>query len=112
MRCWKGGRFDYGTYTISEAKGGDYSAYFVGGASSITVTIDEEEYKGVAVTCVNTATLPPPDTEHGITVQASTGGTANASHSRAAAGTAVTLTAIPDSGYYLSSWQAVSRPGL
>ena len=46
--------------------------------------------------------------EHTITVTTEGGGTASASHAKAAAGTTITLNATPDKGYHLKEWQVIS----
>lgn len=46
----------------------------------------------------------PESAQHTITVTSTEGGTASADRTSAAAGVTITLTATPESGYYLSSW--------
>ena len=47
-------------------------------------------------------------TEHTVTVTTEGGGTASASHAKAAAGTTITLTATPNEGYHLKEWEVMS----
>lgn len=49
-----------------------------------------------------------PAAEHTITVTTEGGGTASASHAKAAAGTEITLTATPNTGYHFKEWQVIS----
>ena len=51
---------------------------------------------------------PPPPVQYSVTVQAGTGGTASASPASATAGTIITLTATPNSGYQFKEWQVIS----
>jgi uncharacterized repeat protein (TIGR02543 family) len=46
--------------------------------------------------------------EHTVTVTTEGGGTASASPAKAAAGTEITLTAMPNEGYHLKEWQVIS----
>ena len=54
------------------------------------------------------ATPPPATTEYSVTVSTDGNGTAMADKTSAAAGTVVTLTATPKSGYHFKQWQVVS----
>ena len=47
-------------------------------------------------------------TEHTVTVTTEGGGTASASPAMAAAGTEITLTAMPNEGYHFKEWQVIS----
>ena len=47
-------------------------------------------------------------TEHTVTVTTEGGGTASASPAKAAAGTEITLTAMPNEGYHFKEWQVIS----
>ena len=49
-----------------------------------------------------------PAAEYTVTVTTVGGGTASASHAKAAAGTTITLNATPDKGYHLKEWQVIS----
>ena len=51
---------------------------------------------------------PPAPTEFTITVKTDGNGTASASHVKAVAGTEITLTATPNTGYHFEEWQVVS----
>ena len=51
---------------------------------------------------------PPAPTEFTITVKTDGKGTASASHVKAVAGTEITLTATPNTGYHFEEWQVVS----
>ena len=54
------------------------------------------------------ATPPPAPTEYSVTVTTDGNGTAMADKTSAAAGTVVTLTATPKSGYHFKQWQVVT----
>ena len=49
-----------------------------------------------------------PAAEYTVTVTTEGGGTASASPAKAAAGTEITLTAKPNTGYHLKEWQVIS----
>ena len=51
---------------------------------------------------------PPAPTEYTVTVTTAGNGTASASHAKAAAGTEITLTAMPKEGYHFKEWQVMS----
>ena len=51
---------------------------------------------------------PPAPTEFTITVKTDENGTASASHAKAAAGTEITLTATPNTGYHFKEWQVMN----
>ena len=51
--------------------------------------------------------VPPAPVEYTVTVTTEGGGTASASHETAAAGTEITLTAVPDEGYHFKEWQVM-----
>ena len=51
---------------------------------------------------------PPTPTEYTVTVTTEGGGTASASPTKAAAGTEITLTATPNTGYHFKEWQVIS----
>ena len=53
-----------------------------------------------------------PAAEHTITVTTAGGGTASASSTSATAGTEITLTAMPNTGYHFKEWQVESPAGL
>ena len=53
-----------------------------------------------------------PSAEHTITVTTAGGGTASASPAKTAAGTEITLTATPNTGYHFKEWQVESLAGL
>ena len=53
-----------------------------------------------------------PAAEHTITVTTAGGGTASASSTSATAGTEITLTAMPNTGYHFKEWQVESLAGL
>ena len=56
----------------------------------------------------NAATLTVSPKQYAVTVQTDGNGTASASTTAAAAGTEITLTATPDSGYHFERWEVVS----
>ena len=51
---------------------------------------------------------PPAPAEYTITVTSGGNGTASTSHAKAVAGTEITLTATPNTGYHFKEWQIVS----
>ena len=53
-----------------------------------------------------------PAAEHTVTVTNDGNGTASASHAKAVAGTEITLTATPNTGYHFKEWQVESPAGL
>ena len=53
-----------------------------------------------------------PAAEHTITIPTAGGGTASASSTSATAGTEITLTATPNTGYHFKEWQVESLAGL
>ena len=55
---------------------------------------------------------PPAPAEYTITVTSGGNGTASTSHAKAVAGTEITLTATPDTGYHFKMWQVESPAGL
>ncbi len=56
--------------------------------------------------------VPPAPVEYTVTVTTEGGGTASASHETAAAGTEITLTAVPSEEYHFKKWQVESPAGL
>ena len=56
----------------------------------------------------NNDPTPPQPAKYSVMVQTGTGGTASASRTSATAGTKITLTATPDSGYHFKEWQVIS----
>ena len=52
-----------------------------------------------------------PAAEHTVTVTNDGNGTASASHAKAVAGTEITLTATPNTGYHFKEWQVMSGGG-
>ena len=55
---------------------------------------------------------PPAPTKYTVTVTTEGGGTASASPAKTAAGTEITLTATPNTGYHFKAWQVESPAGL
>ena len=55
---------------------------------------------------------PPAPTKYTVTVTTEGGGTASASPAKTAAGTEITLTATPNTGYHFKEWQVESLAGL
>ena len=55
---------------------------------------------------------PPAPTKYTVTVTTEGGGTASASPAKTAAGTEITLTATPNTGYHFKEWQVESPAGL
>ena len=55
---------------------------------------------------------PPAPTKYTVTVTTEGGGTASASPAKIAAGTEITLTATPNTGYHFKEWQVESPAGL
>ena len=62
----------------------------------------------VAIKAIFEEDAPPAPTEFTITVKTDGNGTASASHAKAAAGTEITLTATPKTGYHFKEWQVIS----
>ena len=79
------------------------------------VTIKDNKFTmpsaNVEVKAVFEEDVPAP-TEFTITVKTDGNGTASASHAKAAAGTEITLTAMPKEGYHFKDWEVVSPAGL
>ena len=62
----------------------------------------------VAIKAIFEEDAPPAPTEFTITVTSGGNGTASASPAKAAAGTEITLTAMPKEGYHFKEWQVIS----
>ena len=76
------------------------------------VTIKDDKFLmpngNVEVKAIFEEDAPPVPTEFTITVKTDGNGTASASHVKAVAGTEITLTATPNTGYHFEEWQVVS----
>ena len=76
------------------------------------VTIKDDKFlmpnDNVEVRAIFEEDAPPAPTEFTITVKTDGNGTASASLAKAAAGTEITLTATPNTGYHLKEWQVIS----
>ena len=76
------------------------------------VTIKDDKFTmpsaNVEVKAIFEENAPPAPTEFTITVKTDGNGTASASHAKAVAGTEITLTATPKTGYHLKEWQVIS----
>ena len=76
------------------------------------VTIKDDKFlmpnDNVEVKAIFEEDAPPAPTEFTITVKTDGKGTASASHVKAVAGTEITLTATPNTGYHFEEWQVVS----
>ena len=76
------------------------------------VTISGDSFimpaENVTVKAVFEQDTPPEPETYTVTVQTEGSGTASASPASAEAGTEITLTAVPDSGYHFKEWQVVS----
>ena len=66
----------------------------------------------VEVKAVFEKDAPPAPTKYTVTVTTEGGGTASASPAKTAAGTEITLTATPNTGYHFKEWQVESPAGL
>ena len=66
----------------------------------------------VEVKAVFEKDAPPAPTKYTVTVTTEGGGTASASPAKIAAGTEITLTATPNTGYHFKEWQVESPAGL
>ena len=80
------------------------------------VTIKDDKFtmpdKSVEVKAIFEKDAPPAPTEYTVSVTSGGSGTASASHAKAVAGTEITLTATPDTGYRFREWQVESPAGL
>ena len=76
------------------------------------VTIKDDKFlmpnDNVEVKAIFEEDAPPVPTEFTITVKTDSNGTASASPAKAAAGTEITLTATPNTGYHFKEWQVIS----
>ena len=76
------------------------------------VTIKDDKFlmpsANVEVKAIFEEDAPPAPTEFTITVKTEGNGTASASHVKATAGTEITLTATPKTGYHFKEWQVTS----
>ena len=63
--------------------------------------------KSVEVKAIFEKDAPPAPTEYTVSVTSGGSGTASASHAKAVAGTEITLTATPDTGYRFREWQVI-----
>ena len=76
------------------------------------VTIKDDKFlmpnDNVEVKAIFEEDAPPAPTEFTITVKTDGKGTASASHVKAVAGTEITLTATPNTGYHFKEWQIIS----
>ena len=76
------------------------------------VTIKDNKFimpnDNVEVKAIFEEDAPPAPTEFTITVKTDGKGTASASHVKAVAGTEITLTATPNTGYHFKEWQIIS----
>ena len=76
------------------------------------VTIKDDKFlmpnDNVEVRAIFEEDAPPAPTEFTITVKTDGNGTASASLAKAAAGTEITLTATPNTGYHFKEWQVIS----
>ena len=76
------------------------------------VTIKDDKFtmpdKSVEVKAIFEKDAPPAPTEYTVSVTSGGSGTASASHAKAVAGTEITLTATPDTGYQFKEWEVIS----
>ena len=77
-------------------------------AGSSTFTVKAENSAGSDTKELSITITKDAPTEHAVTVTTEGGGTASASHAKAAADTTITLTATPNEGYHLKEWQVIS----
>ena len=76
------------------------------GTAKFTVTAENSvgsDTKELSITITKA-----PAAEYTVTVTTEGGGTASASHAKAAAGTEITLTAKPNTGYHFKEWEVIS----
>ena len=76
------------------------------GTAKFTVTAENSAGSDTKELSITIAKAAP--TEHTVTVTTEGGGTASASPAKAAAGTEITLTATPNTGYHFKEWQVIS----
>ena len=76
------------------------------------VTIKDDKFtmpdSDVEVKAIFEKDAPPAPTEYTVTVTNDGNGTASASHAKATAGSEITLTATPNTGYHFKEWQVIS----
>ena len=76
------------------------------------VTIKDDKFLmpngNVEVRAIFEEDAPPAPTEFIVTVKTEGNGTVSASHAKAVAGTEITLTATPNTGYHLKEWKVMS----
>ena len=81
-------------------------------AISGNVTIKDNKFTmpdgNVEVKAIFEKDAPPAPTEYTVTVTNDGNGTASASPAKAVAGAEITLTAMPNEGYYFKEWQVIS----
>ena len=99
--------------------GGSEPVYAAGnGSFTISGTLEEEMNSGVLSLCAQDsvgnrskqqlALVTRQEAEHSVTVKTDGNGAASASPFSAAAGTEITLTATPNTGYHFKEWQVIS----
>ena len=97
------------TLTATPNKGYHFKEWQV---MSGNVTIKGDKFtmpdSDVEVKAIFEKDAPPVPTEYTITVTSGGNGTASASHAKAVAGTEITLTATPNTGYHFKEWQVIS----
>ena len=81
--------------------------------ATTTMDMSDTQYRCVVKNSIDevtsdAATLTVSPKQYAVTVQTDGNGTASASTTAAAAGTEITLTATPDSGYHFERWEVVS----
>ena len=101
----------------------DYTASYSNNVHPYTLKPDDEGFdseKAPKVTLYGTGnycgkaehyftiSAEAPAAEHTVTVRTDGNGTASASHAKAVAGTEITLTAKPDTGYRFKEWEVIS----
>ena len=92
--------------TLDETTGEISGTPTADGTAKFTVTAENSAGSDTKELSITIAKAAP--TEHTVTVTTEGGGTASASPAKAAAGTEITLTATPNTGYHFKEWQVIS----
>ena len=98
------------TLTATPANGYHFKEWEVESPAGLVITNNKflMPDSDVEVKAIFEEDAPPAPTEFTITVKTDGNGTASASHVKAVAGTEITLTATPKTGYHFKEWQVIS----
>ena len=98
------------TLTATPNTGYHFKEWQVESPAGLVITNDQFTMPSanVEVKAIFEEDAPPAPTENTVTVTSSGNGTASASPAKAAAGTEITLTAMPNEGYHFKEWQVIS----